>query len=333
MFKKRCNVITLTLGIIVVMSLTACNTSNSVNPEPVEQINTENAQGQDGASGKQTKPETRVVSGEFGDVTIPTHPQRVAGIYVEDYLKALDVTPVVQWYHPSWGKQDYLQLDVPQFDITGSIEALLEQSPDLIILDGGANQAQYEQYSKVAPTYRIKEEVLEDSTEILKSIADALGIPEKAEKVLKDYRQKVEESKAKLQKTVGKEKVAVIRLNVADKSMALFGVKNRYTGVIYKEFGLEPVPMAANMTDYHVIVSEEVIPQLEADHIIVFPANGTWDDAGNQEAYNKLNGPLWKNIPAIKNGKVYKMDRTHWQSGAITANSMKLDDLLRYMVK
>ncbi|WP_028546484.1 ABC transporter substrate-binding protein [Paenibacillus taiwanensis] len=330
MLRKRGNLITLILAVVVAMSLTACNTTNSVKQESVEQKNTE---GQEGTSGKQNELETRVISGEFGEVTIPSHPKRVAGIYVEDYLKALGVTPVVQWYHPSWGKQDYLQLDAPPFDITGSIEALLEQSPDLIILDGGADQAKYEQYSKVAPTYRIKEEVLEDSTEILKSVADALGIPEKAEKVIKEYSQKVEASKAKLQKAVGKEKVAVIRLNVADKSMALFGVKNRYTGVIYKEFGLEPVPMAANMKDYHVLISEEVIPQLEADHIIVFPANGTWDDAGNQEAYNKLNGPLWKNIPAIKNGKVYKMERSHWQSGAITANSMKLDDLLRYMVK
>lgn len=46
---------------------------------------------------------------------------------MEDYLKALGVTPVVQWYHPSWGKQDYLNLDVPEYDITGSIEALLEK--------------------------------------------------------------------------------------------------------------------------------------------------------------------------------------------------------------
>jgi ABC-type Fe3+-hydroxamate transport system substrate-binding protein len=35
----------------------------------------------------------------------------------------------------------------------------------------------------------------------------------------------------------------------------------------------------------------------------------------------------------VKNGNIYRMERSHWQSGAITANSMKLDDLLKAMVK
>ncbi|KUP24627.1 ABC transporter substrate-binding protein [Paenibacillus sp. DMB5] len=276
---------------------------------------------------------TRTVTGEFGDVEIPAHPQRIAGIYVEDYLKALGITPVVQWYHPSWGKQDYLGLDVPEFDITGSMEALLDQNPDLIILDGGADQAAYENYSKVAPTYRLPETVLQDSRLMLGAIADALGIPEKAESVLAEYDAKVSDGKAKLQQAIGQEKVAVIRLNVADKSFALFGVKNRYTGVIYDQFGLTPVDMAAEMTDYQSIISEEVIPELDADHIIVFLDNGDWDTPENQDALSILDGPLWKNIPAVKNGNIYRMERSHWQSGAITANSMKLDDLLKAIVK
>lgn len=276
---------------------------------------------------------TRTITGEFGDVQIPVHPKRVAGIYVEDYLKALGVTPVVQWYHPSWGKQDYLNLDVPEFDITGSMEALLEKDPDLIIVDGGADAEKYEQYSKIAPTYRLPEKELLDSRLMLTAIADALGIPDKAEAVLAEYDQKVADGKAKLQQALGEEKVAVIRLNVADKTFALFGVKNRYTGVIYNQFGLTPVPMAAEMTEYQSIISEELIPQLEADHIIVFPDNGGWDTEGNQEASQVLDGPLWKSLPAVQKGNIYKMERSHWQSGAITANMMKLDDLLEAMVK
>lgn len=95
----------------------------------------------------------------------------------------------------SWGKQDYLNLDVPEFDITGSVEALLEKDPDLIIVDGGADAARYELYSKIAPTYRLPESVLQDSRQMLTAIADALGIPEKAESVLAAYDQKVAEGK------------------------------------------------------------------------------------------------------------------------------------------
>jgi iron complex transport system substrate-binding protein len=325
--------------VLAMSALAACGTNN--NASGGKNVQTENAVKPTAASntstdaGTDTSAEnsTRTVVGEFGEVEIPVNPKRVAGIYVEDYLKALGVTPVVQWYHPSWGKQDYLNLDVPEYDITGSIEALLEKNPDLIITDGGADAAKYEQYSKVAPTYRLPEKVLQDSRQMLTAIAEALGIPEKGEAVLAEYDQKVADGKAKLQQALGQEEVAVIRLNVAEKTFALFGVKNRFTGVIYNQFGLTPVPMAADMTEFQSIISEEVIPDLEADHIIVFPDNGGWDTAENEEAIKMLSGPLWKNLPAVKNGNIYRMERSHWQSGAITANSMKLDDLLKAMVK
>lgn len=76
---------------------------------------------------------------------------------------------------------------------------------------------------------------------------------------------------------------------------------------------------------------EEAIPSLDADHIIVFPSNGTWNSPENQEAIRLLDGKLWQTLPAVKNKHVYMMERSHWQSGAVIANSMKIDDLLEKM--
>jgi len=280
-----------------------------------------------------TKEDTRVVEDGFGEVTIPTNPQRVAAIYMEDYLTALDVKPVVQWYHPSWGKQDYLGLDVPEFDVTGSMETLLQAKPDLIIVDGAADKAKYEEYSKIAPTYRLKEEILQDPREIVKTIADVLNIPEKANEIVDKYEERVTNLKTKLDESVGDETVAVVRLNVADKTLALFGMKNRYTGYIYTEAGLTPHPLARDMTEFQEVLSEEAIPELDADHIILFPSNGTWETEENQEAIKWLDSTLWKAVPAVKNGQVYIADRTYWQSGAITANLRKYDDLEKWFVK
>jgi len=282
---------------------------------------------------KEDKEDTRVVEDGFGEVTIPTNPQRVAAIYMEDYLTALDVKPVVQWYHPSWGKQDYLGLDVPEFDVTGSMETLLQAKPDLIIVDGAADKAKYEEYSKIAPTYRLKEEILQDPREIVKTIADVLNIPEKANEIVDKYEERVTNLKAKLDESVGDETVAVVRLNVADKTLALFGMKNRYTGYIYTEAGLTPHPLARDMTEFQEVLSEEAIPELDADHIILFPSNGTWETEENQEAIKWLDSTLWKSVPAVKNGQVYIADRTYWQSGAITANLRKYDDLEKWFVK
>jgi len=87
------------------------------------------------------------------------------------------------------------------------------------------------------------------------------------------------------------------------------------------------------MTEFHEVLSEEAIPELDADHIILFPSNGTWDSKENQEAIKWLDSTLWKTVPAVKNGHVYIADRTYWQSGAITANLLKYDDLEKWFVK
>jgi len=307
--------------IVLTLVLGACNSKE----EPKEKA--------DVAKEDQSTVETRIVEDEFGEVEIPANPQRVAAIYLEDYLTVLEVKPVVQWYHPAWGKQDYLKLDAPEFDITGSMESLLQAKPDLIIVDGAADKAKYEEYSKIAPTYRLKEEILADPQAIVKTIADVLNIPDKADEVVKNYQQRITTLKAELDKSVGDETVAVVRLNVADKTLALFGVKNRYSGYIYTEAGLTPHPLARDMTEFHEILSEEAIPKLDADHIILFPSNGTWESEENQDAIKWLDNTLWKTVPAVKNGNVYIADRTYWQSGAITANLLKYDDLEKWFVK
>ncbi|MDF2725358.1 MAG: ferrichrome-binding protein precursor [Paenibacillus sp.] len=324
-------------ALIVLLALSGCGGSQ-------RQSQSESAQNAKQAAGSTDKPAgaaeqasiaptTRKVKDEFGEVTIPASPKRVAAIYLEDYMVALGVKPIVQWYHPSWGKQDYLNLDVPTFDTTGSIEALLQAGPDLIIVEGGVDKAKYEQYSKIAPTYRMPEAILQNPTEILKTMADLIGQKAKGDEVIAQYDKKVADAKDKLTKAVGGQTVAVLRLNTADKTLALFGIENRYTGNIYKQFGLTSHPFARDMKEFQAILSEEKLPELNAEHIIIFPSNGTWTSKENQEALKMLESPLWKGLPAVKNNHVYVADRTYWQSGAITANKMKIDDLLKWFVK
>ncbi|WP_336779742.1 ABC transporter substrate-binding protein [Paenibacillus illinoisensis] len=318
--------------LVLAVFITGCSSNSGAAEEQAQSPVTENTTAGSGNSSESSQEaETRVVQDEFGDVTIPVHPQRIAGIYVEDYLKALDITPVVQWYNPMWGVQEYLDLDVPQFDNTGSIEALLQYDPDLIIVDGGVDMEQYEMYSKVAPTYRLPEDILQDSNQILTTIADVVGKPDKGKEVVAAYEAKIADAKAKLQEAVGGETVAVVRLNISDNTLALFGIKNRFTGFIYSELGLTPHPLVSKMEEYQEILSEEAVPELDADHIIVFPSNGDWSSPENKEALKVLDSKLWKSLPAVKSNQVYKMERSYWQSGAITANSMKMDDLLEKM--
>ncbi|RKN84391.1 ABC transporter substrate-binding protein [Paenibacillus ginsengarvi] len=319
------------VALAVVLNLAGC--SSQEGQADKAQTNA-SGKGNTAANGKESEAaKTRKVKDEFGEVDIPANPKRIAGVYVEDYLVALGVTPIVQWYHPNWGKQDYLGLNVPNFDITGSLEALIQANPELIIVDGSVDKAKYEQYSKIAPTYRLPEAILQNPEEILKTIADVVNLKNKGDEVIALYAKKVADVKEKLTRSVVGQTVAVLRLNIADKTLALFGIENRYTGNIYKEMGLTPHPFARDMKEFQAILSEEKIPELNAEHIIIFPSSGTWTSKENQEALKVLETPLWKSLPAVKKGNVYVADRTYWQSGAITANMMKMDDLLKWFVK
>ncbi len=226
-----------------------------------------------------------------------------------------------------------MKLEVPLFDVTGSIEALLVSEPDLIIGTGEVDAAQYELYSKVAPTFRLPDDVLADSRKTLTLIADLLGISGKAEQVLADYEARIADVKAKLNAAIGDEKLVVLRMNVVDKSINIFGIHNTFVGqILYEDLGLNAPGFAKAMTEGNIVLSKEVIPKLDADHIILLPSNGTWEEEGNAKALEEMKAnPLWKTVPAFKNGHVYPVERSYWQTGAITANGLKMDDLLRLL--
>lgn len=64
---------------------------------------------------------------------------RIFAPFLEDYLLALDVVPVLQFSHKLWGRQEYLGLkEVPEFEVTrADWTALSRHKPEFIILDGG----------------------------------------------------------------------------------------------------------------------------------------------------------------------------------------------------
>ncbi|RJX37952.1 ABC transporter substrate-binding protein [Paenibacillus pinisoli] len=328
-FLKSAVVVTVCIGLLAGCggAGNGINNGEAVSSQPSGGANTD-------SKAEQTEPATRIVSNDYGEVEIPVNPKRVAALYREDYLVALGVTPIVQYFNPMWGKQDYLELEVPLFDITGSVEALLVSEPDLIIT-GVIDDAQYELYRKVAPTFRIPEDVLVDPRQTLKVIADLLGKSEKTEEVLQKYDQQVEGLKGKLAASVGDEKVVVLRMNSVDKSVNIFGYNNIFVGkLLYQDLGLQAPQYAQNMTEGNIVLSMEAVPELNADHIILLLSNGTWEDEGIAQAYeDMMNSPIWKTVPAVQKGNVYQVDRSHWQTTAIIGDQKKMEDLERLFIK
>lgn len=267
------------------------------------------------------------------EVIIPANPQRIIATYLEDYLVALGVKPVAQWSVPN-GKQEYLQeqlADIPTIAHDLPFEAVTSFSPDLLIIQSNSmvEGDKYSQYSKIAPTYTLGDELSADWRKALLKIGEVLGKSDEAGKVLDTYEQKAKEAKEKLQATAAGESVAAIWL--VNKNFYVVSDKLSSGAVLYQDLGLEAPAVvkeiAAAGTGNWNAISLEKLAELDADHLILVNSD---KDAGSEA----LKDPLWQSIPAVKNGNVYEFPRTSsWLYYGPIASTRIIDDVLASIAK
>lgn len=181
----------------------------------------------------------------MGEIEWSTPPKRVVGIYTEDFLLALGVKPVTQTVIGNFSLK-YLLPEIgnlPKLDTSAiSFEAALQAEPDLFVL-GFANygaEGRYEKFSKIAPTYVLPADAPNNWRDTLRTIGELVGKPEEADKVLKQYSEKVAAAKKTLETSVGRETVALVRIR-SNKEIRLYGGPQGYSGsVLYQDLGLEP---------------------------------------------------------------------------------------------
>ncbi len=278
----------------------------------------------------------RTVTDAMGhEVTIPENPKRVLASYLEDNLVALGVTPVAQWsVKDGKSTQEYLSSslkDVPTIPSELPLEAVASYKPDLIILDSPdlAEGGKYEQYAKIAPTYVIGTEQNNDWRKELTTVGELLNKSDEAKKALKEYDQKVKEAKSELEEKASDESAAALWL-VGGK---FFMVSDNLSSgaVIYGDLGIkEPnvVKEVSSKGDANWLpVSLEKLAQLDADHIFLI-------NSDKESGSKALEDPLWKNIPAVKNGNVheYGQDASWLYTGTI-ANKQIVDNVVKDMTK
>ncbi|MDE5053641.1 iron-hydroxamate ABC transporter substrate-binding protein [Niallia taxi] len=268
------------------------------------------------------------------EVKVPAEPKAVIGSYLEDELVALGVTPVAQWsIRDGEGVQAYLQeslKDVPTVDSELPYEAVASFKPDLLLMTSAATVegAKYEQYSNIAPTYVVSEENNNDWRKRLETVGEVLGKEDKAKQVLADYDKKAEEAKASIQNAAKDESAAAIWLVGGQ----LFIVSENVSSgaVLYGDLGLT-VPevvkeISKTATGNWSSISLEKLAELDADHLFLINSDG--------DSAETLKDPLWKNIPAVKNGNVYEYGpNTSWLYSGSIANTQIMDDVVESLTK
>lgn len=279
--------------------------------------------------------EPRSYTHDFGTIEVPPQPERIVGIYLDDFLLALGVKPLTQ---TMYGQRHlaYLQDrvgDLPAIS-PGSInlELILEEQPELILLAYPfyAEEGRYDLFANIAPTYVFSGE--DKWRQTLLTVADVIGRKEQADAWLDEYEQKVAAAREALKQAIGDETVMFIRFTRAERIQLYGGPSNFSADVLYGDLGLQPSALVKELAwdeeNSAPLVSAEIIPQLDADHIFI-----TYDNPANEDAQEFMNHPLWKNVPAVKAGNLHEVEMFHWMNDGPIANSIKVDDVLQALLE
>lgn len=276
----------------------------------------------------------------MGETCIPSKPQRIIIIFYEilGHALTLGVKPIGSNYLRDElnaiyiSDQSHLGNKVEGIKNIGlsrspNIEKILELKPDLILAWEDAEQI-YPMLSKIAPTVLIPVDLIEANWKTgFKAIAELLGKEEEAQQVLNHYNQRIEQLKMTLSNSYQDKTISVA---FAYGQNAYVYVKNSFMGSILKDLGLKRPPAQDVSVDGGRIngISEERLDLLNGD-ILLFGVS----DLGHLEAYESLKQkPLWRNLKAVQEGRVYLCDVHTWAGSSPLAADVVIDDLYKYLV-
>lgn len=327
----------LLLFVSILLVLAGCSGNNSNSPAQGSNTNTSPAANEEPANQAQPDAEPsgpRELTDPLGHtVAIPAHPERILASYLEDYLAALDVTPVAQWSVGN-SPMDYLESyfkDVPLIAHDLPFEAVTSFTPDLIIIGDESLIAdnKYDSYNKIAPTYALGSEINADWRKSFAEIGKILGKEAEVQASLEAYDAKAAEAKAKIE-AAGSPSAAAIWLVGGTFWMV---VDDQSSGaVMYQDLGLKVPSLVTKISEGEGSIwrslSLEAMTELDSDHIFLINS----DAATGSEA---LKDPIWTSLPAVVNGNVHEFDAdlTSWLYTGPIANNMIVDAVVDSILK
>lgn len=245
-------------------------------------------------------------------VKVPTHPKRVIGSYLEDYLVSLDIQPVRQWsVKNGTSRQDYLAKylkDVPLINYDLPYESIAKAKPDLVLV-GTSSTVQggkYAQYNKLAPTYVVKNGDTVNWRTQLMDVAKAVNKTAKAKQVLKKYDQQRAKARKTVQQKAPNQSAAV--LWVTNNSAFIVNDHAASGALLYQELGLKEPALVQSISKKATAdwspISLEKLTELDADYIFL---------VNSDKSAAMFKEPIWQNLKAVKNQKLFSYGpKTSW---------------------
>jgi iron complex transport system substrate-binding protein len=282
--------------------------------------------------------ECKIIKHPLGESCIPLQPQRIIALDETsmEALLALDLKPIAATEPniagsiiPKLGKKAEGIVSLGK-DSQPNIEKMVQLNPDLI-LGFSLGAEQYKLFSQIAPTVTVGDYIQNAWKDAFLRIAEITGKTEKAQKLLEEYQQRVEKLRTFINHNLKSKTVSISRF-YAGNQFTEFRTKYSFPGSLLTEVGIVLPEIQNQLTTNEnqplVSVSLERLDLINADILFIVL------DPGAEENFNKYqNSPLWQNLKAVKNQRVYTVSSSYWIFGNILSANAILDDLFTYLVK
>ena len=303
----------LAIAILVISFIAACK-SNSVRQSSNPQLT-----------------DCRTVRHVLGEVCVPKTPQRLVSL--DDVTLADALTVGV----PSIGVSlydnhlpNYLEEKIDFIELLGTseqpnLEKMVRLNPDSIVGIELSAKSIYPQLSQIAPTAVGKWNGYPDWREYFDFVASVLSKEAEAQAVWKKYDRRVAEIKNRL----GDLRNTKVSFAYACCGGISIDTENSFSGSIMADLGIPRPKSHAAVDDGLIILSEERISDLDADILFLSVYN---DEESEQVLANLQQKPLWNQLKAVQNQRVYPVNYDIWRGGNPIAANLVLDDLEKYLI-
>ncbi|WP_035845134.1 ABC transporter substrate-binding protein [Kitasatospora azatica] len=204
-----------------------------------------------------------------------------------------------------------------------NLELIASLKPDLILSSKVRHEKVYDKLSAIAPT------VLAQTTgfpwkDNLALYAKALGKEDAAKQALADYQARAAKLGAEITaKSGGSAPTASVVRFVAGPTRLY--QKSSFSGTVLKDVGLAR-PASQDVDAAMMDVSPEQLDKAEADLVFVTTA----DDPTKTQQSQVQSTPVWQNLKAVKNNKVFNVPDETWMSGiGVQAADQMLNDIAK----
>ncbi len=263
------------------------------------------------------------VQHELGKTKVPKNPKKVVVLELSfvDALQGLGMKPVGiaddnkkdMIEKLVGGKINYTSVGTRQ---QPNLEVISSLQPDLIIADVQRHKAIYKELNEIAPTIELKsrESTYEENIDSFKTIAKAVGKEKKAEQRLNEHEETISKLKNELKEESGQ---TILPAVVRDTSFQAH-TSSSYDGEFLEKLGLKN---AVKNKEAYAEMNLEQLSDINPDILIL--AN----NEGKLVTDEWKTNPLWKNLKAVKNDKVFVVDRDLWTRfrGVISAEAIGKD--------